>query len=127
MQTAEFIGMPEARIPLAQAAVYVACAPKSNASYLGLEKALEDIKTHTTQDVPVHLRDASYPGARKLGHGEGYQYAHNYDQHYAKQTYLGSPKKYYIPTEMGVEKKIKAWLAALQKKQADTGTPRPEQ
>ncbi|MFA5261568.1 MAG: replication-associated recombination protein A [Candidatus Omnitrophota bacterium] len=115
MQVSEFIGMPEARIPLAQAAVYVACAPKSNASYMGLENALEDIKTYKTQEVPAHLRDASYPGAKKLGRGEGYQYAHNYDNHYVEQAYVHLKKQYYFPTEMGVEKKIKDWLARLEK------------
>ena len=115
MQVSEFIGMPEARIPLAQAAVYIACAPKSNASYMGLENALKDIKNNMTQDVPAHLQDASYPGAKKLGRGDGYQYAHNYDNHYVEQPYVSLKKQYYFPTEMGVEKKIKAWLAHLEK------------
>ena len=119
MQVSEFIGMPEARIPLAQAAVYIACAPKSNASYMGLENALKDIKTHKTQDVPAHLRDASYSGAKKLGRGDGYQYAHDHDCHYVEQEYIPSKKQYYFPTELGVEKKIKAWLAYLQNTKTD--------
>lgn len=119
MQVSEFIGMPEARIPLAQAAVYVACAPKSNASYMGLENALNDIKTNKTQEVPSHLRDASYPGAKKLGRGDGYQYAHDYQNHYVDQDYVYFKKQYYFPTELGVEKKIKDWLVRLQKMKED--------
>ncbi len=119
MQVSEFIGMPEARIPLAQAAVYVACAPKSNASYMGLENALKDIKTHRTQEVPLHLKDSSYPGAQKLGRGEGYQYAHNYANHFVDQEYVYLKKQYYFPTEMGVERKIKDWLARLEKVKKD--------
>jgi len=111
--------MPEARIPLAQAAVYVACAPKSNASYMGLENALNDIKTNKTQEVPPHLRDASYPGAKKLGRGEGYKYAHDYQNHYVDQDYVSVKKQYYFPAELGVEKKIKDWLVRLQKMKED--------
>ena len=73
LNVSEFIGLPEARIPLAQAAVYVACAPKSNAAYLGIEKALSDVKNNRAQEVPKHLKDASYAGAKKLGHGQGYK------------------------------------------------------
>jgi len=115
MQVSEFIGMPEARIPLAQAAVYVACAPKSNACYLGIESALKDIKNLTTQEVPSSLKDSSYPGAKKLGRGEGYKYAHSYDSHYVDQEYMPHKAKYYFPTDMGIEKKIKGWLEQLEK------------
>ncbi len=115
LQVSEFVGMPEARIPLAQATVYVASAPKSNACYMGIENALKDIKHHTTEEVPSYLKDASYPGAQKLGRGEGYKYAHNYDSHYVQQAYMPRKAKYYIPTEMGVEKKIKGWLEHLEK------------
>ncbi|MBI4335930.1 MAG: replication-associated recombination protein A [Candidatus Omnitrophica bacterium] len=112
-QVSEFVGMPEARIPLAQAAVYVACAPKSNAAYLGIENALKDVKEGRTREVPTHLKDASYRGAKKLGHGDGYKYAHDYDKHYVRQEYVAGGKKYYLPTEIGYEKKIKEWLEKL--------------
>jgi putative ATPase len=107
LQIAEFVGLPEARIILAQATVYIACAPKSNASYLGIEKALDDVKNKKTMEVPEHLRDTHYKGAKKLGHGEGYKYAHNYEGHYVKQEYIPVQETYYEPTEEGFEKKIK--------------------
>ncbi len=103
----EFIGLPEARIPLAQAAVYVACAPKSNAAYLGIDKALDDVRNNKMQEVPVHLKDASYPGAKQLGHQKDYKYAHDYEGHYVKQDYLSVKATYYEPTDIGYEKKIK--------------------
>jgi len=107
LNVAEFIGLPEARIPLAEAAVYVACAPKSNAAYLGIDKALDDVKNNKAQEVPVHLKDASYPGAKKLGHQEGYKYAHDFKDHYVEQDYMSVKATYYEPTDMGEEKKIK--------------------
>ena len=110
------IGMPEGRIILAQAAVYVACAPKSNASYIGIEKALEDIKNKPIGKVPAHLRDASYKGATNLGYGKGYLYPHNYDNAYIKQQYLPDDfigSKYYEPTDHGYEKTIKEYLWKL--------------
>ncbi|HUO57572.1 MAG TPA: replication-associated recombination protein A [bacterium] len=113
-QALEFIGLPEGRIPLAQATVYLACAPKSNAAYMGLEKAIEDVQKETTKEVPTHLRDAHYPGAKVLGHGQGYQYAHDHPGHYVKQEYVTQPRNYYIPTTLGYEAKIKAWLEHLE-------------
>src|SRR5207253_165339 len=76
-QVTEFVGLPECRIPLAQAATYIALAPKSNAAIKAIDAALEDVRTRRVLPVPVHLRDAHYPGATRLGHGEGYQYAHD--------------------------------------------------
>ena len=96
LRAVEFVGMPEGRIPLAQAAIYVALAPKSNASYRAIEAALEDIKTEETMEVPDHLKDSSYPGAKKLGHGEGYKYPHSYGGQ-VDQKYLPQKKKYYSP------------------------------
>lgn len=115
LQISEFVGLPEARIPLAQAAVYIACAPKSNAAYIGLENATKDIEENATEEVPAHLKDASYYGAEKLGHGAGYKYAHSYDKHYVKQEYTAGGKKYYFPTDIGYERKIKEWLERLKK------------
>lgn len=116
LQVSEFIGLPEARIPLAQAAVYIACAPKSNAAYMGLEKATKDVKNKKTQEVPAALKDASYKGAERLGRGEGYQYAHDYENHYVDQEYMPNKECYYEPTELGFEKKIKERLEQLRKK-----------
>jgi putative ATPase len=96
LRAVEFIGMPEARIPLAQATIYVAKAPKSNASYKAIEEALEDIATEETMEVPDHLKDSHYPGAKKLGHGKDYKYPHDYGG-YVEQDYLPKKKKYYKP------------------------------
>lgn len=115
-QAINFIGMPEGRIILSQAVTYIACAPKSNASYLGIDMALSDVKNIQTSGVPYHLRDSHYSGAKNLGHGEGYKYAHDYPGHYVKQQYLPNEligKIYYSPTENGVEKKIKEALKRL--------------
>lgn len=96
LDAVEFVGMPEARIPLAQAAIYIANAPKSNACYMAIEAAMEDVGKARTLEVPDHLKDASYSGAKKLGHGEGYKYPHNYGG-YVEQEYLKEKKKYYKP------------------------------
>ena len=116
LHTIEFIGMPEARIPLAQATVYIACAPKSNSAYLGIEKALEDVENGRTLEVPAHLKDSNYLGAKKLGHGTGYKYSHSGPKHYLEQEYIPANKKYYIPTNLGYEKKMKDWLKQLRNK-----------
>ncbi len=109
----EFIGMPEARIPLAQAAVYVACAPKSNAVYLGIDKALKSVKEGKVQEVPVYLKGSNYSGAEKLGRGKGYKYPHEFDKHYTPQEYMPEKIKFYEPQEIGYEKKIKERLKEL--------------
>jgi putative ATPase len=115
LEVAEFVGMPEAKIPLAQAAIYVACAAKSNASYKAISAAYADIEKERVQEVPDHLKDASYPGAEKLGHGKGYKYAHDYAGHYVKQDYTRGKVKYYEPTDSGYEAKIKQRLEKLKK------------
>ena len=114
-QVSEFVGMPEARIPLAQAVVYIACAPKSNASYLGIEKAMKDVAENRTLEVPKHLKDASYKGAKTLGHGEGYKYVHDYEGHHVAQDYLEQKIRYYFPTEQGYEKTLKEYLESIQR------------
>ncbi|MFN3395516.1 MAG: replication-associated recombination protein A [Thermodesulfovibrionales bacterium] len=96
LRAVEFVGMPEARIPLAQATIYVAKAPKSNACYRAIEAALKDIETEQVQEVPNHLKDAHYPGAKKLGHGKGYKYPHDYGG-YVEQDYMIKKKRYYNP------------------------------
>lgn len=110
-QAAEYLGMPEARIPLAQAVVYIACAPKSNASYLAIDKAMKDVANHKSMAVPKHLKDASYKGASRLGNGEGYKYAHDYEGHVVAQEYLEKKIQYYFPTEQGYEKTMKQNLS----------------
>ncbi len=105
--------MPEARIPLAQAAVYIACSPKSNASYLAIEHATKDISENKTLEVPSHLKDDSYKGAKLLGRGEGYQYPHEYESHFVEQEYLSQRRRYYEPTDQGVEKNFKSYLKSL--------------
>lgn len=109
-QAVEFLGMPEARIPLAHAAVYLATAPKSNRAYVGLEKAMTEVQAGRTLAVPPHLRDTHYKGARRLGHGKGYQYAHNSEEGFIPQAYLPKGRLYYEPTENGCEKRIKERL-----------------
>ncbi len=116
LHAVEFVGMPEGRIPLAQAAVYVACAPKSNAAYLGIEQAMKDVESGRTLEVPKHLQDASYKGAKTLGRGTGYKYAHDYPGHHVEQDYIPEKRVYYQPTEQGFEKTITAWLAQLKRK-----------
>ena len=107
LQVAEFVGWPEARIPLAEATVYIATANKSNSAYMAIDAALEDVRSGRTLPVPEHLRDTHYQGAERLGHGKGYEYAHDHPEHFVAQDYLGADKHYYEPTEQGVEKKIK--------------------
>jgi putative ATPase len=116
LQISEFVGMPEARIPLAQAVIYVSCAPKSNASYLAIEKASQDIKENKVQEVPDHLKDTNYSGAEKLGHGLGYKYAHDYPDHFVKQKYTRKKVRYYEPTDIGHEAKIKERLEKIRGK-----------
>ncbi|OGW40944.1 MAG: AAA family ATPase [Nitrospirae bacterium RBG_13_39_12] len=94
LRAVEFIGMPEARIPLAQATIFIAKAPKSNACYRAIEEALKDISSEETMEVPDHLKDSHYPGAKELGHGKGYKYPHDYGG-YVEQDYLKKKKKYY--------------------------------
>lgn len=116
LEVCEFVGMPEARIPLAQAAIYVASAPKSNASYLAIEKAQGDIEKKRVQEVPDHLKDASYKGAEALGHGKGYKYAHDFPGHFVEQKYTHRKIHYYEPTDIGYEAKIKQRLEKLREK-----------
>ena len=118
MQAAEFVGWPEARIPLAEATIYIATANKSNSAYTAIDAALEDVRSGRTLPVPQHLRDGHYAGAERLGHGQGYVYAHTQPDHFVAQDYLGAHRRYYEPTEQGVEKKIKErvekWRAQLE-------------
>ncbi|MCF7848939.1 MAG: replication-associated recombination protein A [Kiritimatiellales bacterium] len=109
MQAVEFIGMPEARITLAQATTYLASAPKSNAAYLAVDAALKDIEHGRTLPVPKHLRDGHYKGAKELGH-EGYRYAHDGADHFVDQEYAPTSSVYYNPTDQGYESTIRKRL-----------------
>jgi putative ATPase len=109
----EYVGMPEAQIPLAEAAIYIACAPKSNAVVRALARAREDVRTHTPEPVPAHLRDSSYPGAVRLGHGQGYRYPHDYPGGFVEQDYLPEGLRgrvYYEPTDRGFEATLRQRL-----------------
>lgn len=112
----EFVGFPEARIILAQAVTYLATAPKSNAAYMGIHRALNDVENKRTGAIPLHLRDAHYKGAGKLGHGKGYQYPHDFEGGYVKQQYLPDELQgveYYTPTDNGYEETIQKRMQHL--------------
>jgi putative ATPase len=115
-QISEFVGLPEAQLALAQAAIYVACAPKSNASSSAIWKASEDIQNEKTIPVPKHLKDSHYKAAKTMGFGIDYKYPHSYEEGFVVQNYLpeGVKKKYYKPTQRGYEKNIKAYLQKLE-------------
>jgi putative ATPase len=118
-EAVHFVGMPEARIILAQAAIYIASAPKSNASYMAINKALKDVEGKNVGSIPAHLRDQSYSGAKKLGHGLGYLYPHSYEGNYVKQQYLPDELVetiYYETSDNGYEKKIKERLKIFKNK-----------
>ncbi|RKD23935.1 AAA family ATPase [Ammoniphilus oxalaticus] len=117
-QALQFLGMPEGRIPLAQAVTYCASAPKSNASYKGINEAMSWVKNNGQQPVPNHLKDAHYKGAAKLGRGQGYLYPHHFPENVVEQQYLpdGVSEQFYRPTENGHEQKISMYL-----KRVDTG------
>ncbi len=122
-QAVEFVGMPEAQIPLAHAAVYLATAPKSNRAYEGIAKAMEEVKSGVTLAVPRHLRDANHKKAAKtLGH-TGYKYSHSYEGAYVPQAYLPEGRRYYEPGEQGMERKVKErleyWRALFEKEQEE--------
>jgi putative ATPase len=114
VQICEFVGMPEAQLPLAQAAIYVACAPKSNATTVAINNAREDVKHEPIKAVPRHLRDSHYAGAKNMGLGAEYLYPHASEHGYVHQEYLpGSDKTYYVPVTRGYEKNIAHYLQKL--------------
>jgi putative ATPase len=119
-QAVQFVGLPECRLNLAQAAVYLAIAAKSNAVIKAIDGALSDVRAHGAHEVPAHLRDAHYPGAKKLGHGRGYKYPHNFPGRWVNEQYLPDNllgKRYYVPASSGLEKKIAEHLTKLRRKQ----------
>jgi len=115
VQISEFVGLPEAQLALAQAAIYIACAPKSNAGARAIWDAMRDVREEPTRPVPPHLKDAHYAAAKKAGFGVGYRYPHDYKDGFVAQEYLpGAPKHYYVPKDAGQEKTIGRYLQRLQ-------------
>jgi putative ATPase len=112
-QACELVGLPECQLTLAQAVTYLACAPKSNAACVGIGEARRDVREGRVLPVPVHLRDAHYGGAKRLGHGQGYDYAHDHADGVAAQDYLGVAREYYRPTDRGFERELAERLAAI--------------
>ena len=113
MQACEFVGLPECQLTLAQCVIYLACAPKSNASTVAISEATADIREGRLIPVPRHLRDGHYVGAKQLGHGDGYEYAHNAEDGIAVQDYLGVEREYYRPVNRGFEKELAIRLASI--------------
>jgi putative ATPase len=124
---ADRVGMPECRITLAQAAIYMACAPKSNSAITAIDAALDDVRSNRTVPVPRHLRNAPHPGMARLGCGKGYQYSHDYEGGVSPdQDYLGVDKRFYMPTGRGYEKHMAAYLERVRELQGrGDGTARP--
>ena len=116
MQACEFVGLPECQLNLAQTVAYLACAPKSNAATVAIGAARADVREGRTQPVPIHLRDGHYAGAKRLGHGVGYEYAHNTEDGVAAQDYLGVDKEYYQPTDRGYERELSERLTSIRAK-----------
>jgi putative ATPase len=119
----EKIGMPEAQLTLAQAAIYMATAPKSNASTMAISAAMKDVKEGRTIPVPKHLKDSHYQGSKRLGHGSGYKYAHDFKDGYVEQDYLGVDKTYYTPTDRGYEAEIQKRMEALKNRRNESQKP----
>jgi putative ATPase len=113
MQACQMVGLPECQLNLAQAVTYLACAPKSNAATVGISEAREDVREGRLLPVPVPLRDGHYGGAKRLGHGEGYRYAHDHPDAVVQQDYLGVQREYYRPTDRGFERQLAQRLEAI--------------
>ncbi len=116
MQACEFVGLPECQLNLAQAVAYLACAPKSNAATIAIGEARSDVREGRTLPVPVHLRDRHYAGAKRMGHGEGYQYAHDAEDAVSSQDYLGVEREFYRPVERGFETELAQRLEKIRAK-----------
>ena len=118
-QATELVGLPECRIPLVQAVTYVATAPKSNASIKAIDAALDDVRSRRVLPVPIHLRDSHYPGAKRLEHGKGYQYAHDAAEGWVDQDYLGVDRQYYEPVDRGFESEIRRRLEEIRERRCE--------
>lgn len=120
MQACEFVGLPECQLTLAQTVTYLACAPKSNASTVAIGEAVKDVREGRLIPVPTHLRDSHYAGAKRLGHGEDYEYAHHAEDGVAAQDYLGVEREYYRPVDRGFEKELAVRLESIRAKLRDS-------
>ncbi|MEQ8211078.1 MAG: replication-associated recombination protein A [Lacipirellulaceae bacterium] len=118
MQACEFVGLPECQLNLSQCVTYLACAPKSNAATVAIGEARTDVREGRLVPVPMHLRDGHYAGSKRLGHGQGYEYAHNAEDGIASQDYLGVEREYYRPVDRGFEKELQERVAAIRAKLA---------
>ncbi len=122
-QAVDLVGLPEVQLNLAHAAIYIATAPKSNRSTVAIGAANADVKEGRTLAVPEHLRDGHYAGAKKLGHGVGYKYSHDYEGGFVPQAYLPEGRRYYEPTENGMERRVKErleyWRGLFEKTKRD--------
>jgi putative ATPase len=128
-QVTLLVGMPECQLALSQAVIYVATAPKSNASAMAIWTAAKDVREGQTIPVPRHLRDAHYGGSARLGHGQGYKYAHDYPEGFVEQPYLGVDKTYYQPTDRGHESTIREYLGRIRQQRSvppESNTASPE-
>ncbi|MBI4717193.1 MAG: replication-associated recombination protein A [Planctomycetes bacterium] len=125
-EATQMIGLPECQLPLAQAAIYLACAPKSNASAMAIWSACEDVRGGRTLPVPRHLRATGYSGAKRLGAGEGYQYPHQSQDGFVVQDYLGVDKVYYSPTDRGAEAALGRYLAEVRRRRDNARSHSPE-
>jgi putative ATPase len=121
LQSVEFVGLPECQIPLAQAVTYIATAPKSNAAYAAISAARKDVREGRTLPVPLHLRDNHYRGADQLGHGEGYQYSHDYEGGWSDQRFLTEERRYYEPTDRGFEAVIRERMEEIRHRREAEG------
>jgi len=124
MQAVDMIGMPEARIILSQATTYCATCPKSNAAIKAIDKALADVKSGRVQPVPTYLRSSNYAGAKRLGHGDGYEYPHDDPEAVSGQTYMAIPERYYEPVDRGyearIQERLRHWRELRQERQGET-------
>jgi putative ATPase len=115
LQATEFVGLPECQLALSQAVTYIACAPKSNAATEAIGAARKDVREGRTLPVPKHLRDTHYRGADQLGHGQEYQYSHDFEGGWVDQAYLPEERRYYEPTDRGYEavmrQRLEEWRA----------------
>ena len=123
MQACEFVGLPECQLTLAQCVTYLACAPKSNAATVAIGEALADVREGRLLPVPVHLQDKHYLGAKRLGHGKGYEYAHDAPDAIAAQDYLGVEREYYRPVDRGFERDLAERLETIRQRLRESRTP----
>jgi putative ATPase len=123
-QAVHFIGLPEGFLPMAECAIYLATAPKSNSALTAYQRALADVRETQGEPVPLHLRNAVTGMMRSMGYGRGYRYAHDYDEHYVEQQHLPdrlAGRRYYEPGDLGFEQKIREWYEEIGKREAGGG------